>query len=82
MAFTLGLGYHPHPKPLAYKIVATIDSKSTAGLFVHDWFKDNGECLDQTYKTSVAALLAASQAYKGPDVDNVNVTWEVVEVDA
>lgn len=67
---------------MAYKIVATVDKKFIIGLSVYDWFYCHGRCLDQTYATKAEALAAANDAYKGPDVDGVEVIWGVDEVDA
>ena len=63
-----------------YRLNATIQSDETAGISVYDWFDcaPDDHVLDRTYPTAVAAESAAHGCYRGPDVDGIEVAWEVV----
>ena len=62
-----------------YRFRASIDSEDTAGMSVYDWFECEAadHILDREYPTPASADEAARAAYRGPDVNGVEVRWDV-----
>lgn len=56
---------------MAYIIRAEIKALNRSGMFARDWFDCGINDASQEYETEAAALSAAREAYKGPDVDGV-----------
>ncbi len=61
-----------------YKIEARIDAEDRHGLNVHDWFYNGNELLDMEFATMDEAGEAAKAHYKGPDINGIGCTWELV----
>lgn len=69
------------PTKTKFQIKASIQDnrKNVDGYNVHDYFQTS---IDGIYPSRAMAEEVAASGYKGPDVDGVGCTWEIVEVDA
>jgi hypothetical protein len=58
-----------------YIIRAEINATDTPGMYAEDWFNCGINDDSEIYPTEDAAMAAAREAYKGPDVDGIGCTF-------